>query len=542
MSRKFKQGCLRLAMVMMLALAIPFQSFAANARIAFSDPSAQVGNELSVTMKFTSTSGDVLGNTDVMLSYDAGMLEFLGGSSNASGGAGAIRVTSGMEGKTEIVTNLQFRALQAGTAQITIASWEGYDESGQMLTMDREGSSTITITAPESFSSDASLQSLQISPGTLTPAFSPDVENYTATVGLETERLAVSATANSSAATITTEGGTELQEGENTVVCRVTAEDGTTVRNYTILVTKAEGGENLTGETQGETQPSSLEVLAELEAHKTPLKIGIGAFPEGARMPAGLKESTITIGDTKVQGWTPDVDGQPEYCVFYGVSSNGVEGYYRYDMTEKTIQRYFMETAGTDVDPTLESVVEQYNSLQEDYSKMMLFAIIGGALAVILLVALIVVIVKSSGGGQGGKSSRQEPEKKAEPKHTRRVAGGKKLTREERYMMGVEEEYEEEDYEEDSVALYEEPETVDTDYDVDYDTDYEEEASDAYQPEPAKIKVPAEAPESVEAVERTIADRLARAAAAVAAEPADTEEEEDEDDDFEVFDLDDMKK
>ena len=47
MNRKFKQVCLRLAVVILMAVAVPFQSFAANAKIAFSDPSAEVGGEVS---------------------------------------------------------------------------------------------------------------------------------------------------------------------------------------------------------------------------------------------------------------------------------------------------------------------------------------------------------------------------------------------------------------------------------------------------------------------------------------------------------------
>ena len=281
MYNKMKQFCLRTAAVMMLVFALSFQSFAASAKIAFSDPSTQAGSEFDVRMKFTSTSGDTLGNTDVMLAYDATALEFLGGSDNASGGSGAIRVTSGMEGKTEIVTNLKFRALKAGTTQITVSSWEGYDADGQTLTMDKQGSSTIQITAGEqTYSSDAALQSLQISPGTLEPAFSPEVENYTATVGLDTERLTVGAIANSDKAVVSVEGAEGLQPGENTVICRVTAEDGTTVRTYTVVVNKAEGGENMetnAGDTEQTVTPA--DVLVHLEAGRTPASIGITAIP-----------------------------------------------------------------------------------------------------------------------------------------------------------------------------------------------------------------------------------------------------------------------
>ena len=58
--------------------------------------------------------------------------------------------------------------------------------------------------------------------------------------------------------------------------------------------------------------------LAELEASRTPLKTGT-CLPVIV-VPYGMKETSITIGETKVQGWVPDTQGsQPEYCIFYGV-------------------------------------------------------------------------------------------------------------------------------------------------------------------------------------------------------------------------------
>lgn len=523
MSRKFKQFCLRLSVVMLMAVAVPFQSFAANAKIAFSDPSAQVGGEISVTMKFTSTSGDVLGNTNVMLAYDASMLEYMGGSENVNGGSGALRVTSGMEGKTEIVSSLKFKALQAGTTQITVSSWEGYDGDGQMLTLDKQGTSTITITAPASFSNDAALQSLQISPGTLTPVFSPEVENYTASVGLDIEKLAVSALPNSDKATVAVEG-TELQAGDNTVVCRVTAEDGTTVKNYTITVSKVEGGDSTAaGDTTPEGTGTDLEVLAELEAARTPLKIGITALPQGVSAPAGLKESTITIGDTKVQGWTPQTDGQPGYCVLYGITESGAQGFYRYDMADKTIQRYFQDSA-VEADPELADVAQKYNDLIDDYNLAKWIAIAAMAFAVVLLIALIVTLTMASKRSGGRDPYRSQPEPDRKPVKPSRGAGNKKLSKEERYMMGEEEDYEEEDYPADDDPANNDP-------------------ADIYLPEEAgedELILKEDIP--VEAVEEDLAAKLAREAAAATAMELSTDDLEDEDeDDFEVFDLDDEK-
>ena len=62
MIRQGKKCIGGLVAVMLLTAAIAFQSFAATAKISFSDPSTKVGEEVKVTMKFTSTSGDLLGN------------------------------------------------------------------------------------------------------------------------------------------------------------------------------------------------------------------------------------------------------------------------------------------------------------------------------------------------------------------------------------------------------------------------------------------------------------------------------------------------
>ncbi len=98
---------------------------------------------------------------------------------------------------------------------------------------------------------DTSLSSLQISPGTLSPAFSAEVDSYTASVSLDTEKLTVSAVPASDKATVAL-SGTDLQEGENTVTCTVTAEDGTS-HTYTILVNRVEGGESLAAEQEETT-------------------------------------------------------------------------------------------------------------------------------------------------------------------------------------------------------------------------------------------------------------------------------------------------
>lgn len=508
MSNKIRKICCRMVLICAMAVILPFQSLAATARIAFSDPSAKAGSEVSVTMKFTSTDGAVLGNTDVMLAYDSEMLEYINETENASGGAGAIRVWTGPEGKTEMVTELRFRALKPGTATLSIADWEGYDNDGNSLTEVKQGSSKITIEALATSSDDAKLVSLQVSPGTLEPGFSPDVENYTVTVGLDVAKLTVSANPNNAKASVSVEGASELQEGANTVVCKVTAEDGSTVKNYNITVNKVEGGaaENQPagdGETETETPAKELEVLAELDV--VAKKIRITSLPEGVEVPSYLKEGSIAIGDVKVQGWTSSMEEKPSYCVFYGMNENGDADFYRYDLKDKTVQRFFQNEAGGAISQQqYDAVVAEHDSIVDDYNRMMFIAI---GLAVVCLILIIILIAVLRSRKSSEDENFIEKKEKREPKPVR-SAQGKKMSKEERYMMGVEDEYEE-----------------------------EEDDPEAYMPEPKpmtrKAPVPVKA-DPIPAVQPTFA---AEQAAAKEEQELEVFDEEDADDDFEFFDL-----
>lgn len=461
MSRQGRNFISRLSAALLLTAVMAFESFAANARISFSDPSTQVGQEVTVTMKFSSTDGQLLGDTKVTLNYDTAMLEYVGGSDNVSGDIGILQVRGG-SGTAEVASELRFKALRSGTAAITVSDWEGYDNNGQVLAEVKTGSSAITIQGLPTSSDDASLQSLQISPGTLDPSFSPATDTYRATVGLDTENLTVSAVPNNEKATVALEGDAGLQPGENTVLCKVTAEDGSTVKNYTILVNKVEGGESNGEATAPEEMP---QVLAELNSLAK--KVQIISLPADMEIPGNLKESEITIGDAKVIGWVPEGDGDPAYCVFYGMNENGDRDFYRFDRKDKTLQRYFDD--GEKINPEVREAAEKYNELVDDYNKMKWISRgVGAALLLLSLVLLILLIVARRSQDSFGKPAARRGEERA-PKDR---GAGKGMTKEQRYMMGEEDD-------------------PDSEYDDDYDDEYDDELSmDAYQPEPAEPEEP----------------------------------------------------
>jgi hypothetical protein len=95
-----------------------------------------------------------------------------------------------------------------------------------------------TTAKPIPISSDANLETLQINQGTLTPSFRESITDYTATVPNNVSRLTVTATASHPKATVSGAGQVNLKVGANTIEITVKAEDGTTTKKYTLVVTR----------------------------------------------------------------------------------------------------------------------------------------------------------------------------------------------------------------------------------------------------------------------------------------------------------------
>lgn len=340
--KKITAVFLSLAITLLAFPADILTAYAGSGKITFSDPTASVGNQVSVTMKIASSDGTALDRSDVMLEYDAQSLEFLSGTS-ANGGAGSVRVVGAAEAanQTTFSFTLKFKALKAGTSSITIKSQEVYDANGQMVTIAHTGNSAVTINGASGASQDASLGSLAISPGTLSPEFSADVTEYTASVSGDVEKITVSAPANDGKASVSVEGAENLQPGENKVVCTVTAEDGSTRKAYTITVTRGEGGSEGENGADGEggsqtDQPHNVEdgnwtVSETFDAETLPDGFTVTEY--------GYQGSTVQAG-TNDQGvillYMTDEDGNGDFFV-YDPEEGILSPYVTVRMAEKTI-------------------------------------------------------------------------------------------------------------------------------------------------------------------------------------------------------------
>lgn len=433
MIERMKKKAAALLIACLFAILMPvgmLTSYAANARIAFSDPSATVGSQVSVNMEITATGGNLM-SADVMLSYDSNLLEFVSGT-DASGDAGAIRVRGdgGTPGTDTMRFSLTFNAIAAGTAKITVSSQEIYDTDSQLVTVDREGSSTITVGALADASDDATLKSLQVSPGTLSPSFSPDVDTYSVTVGTDVDKIIVSAVCNDENATNIVSGNEGLQMGENRVTCQVTAQDGETTKEYVIVVTKAEGGAStatpiLTGNEVKLSAPAKTITILEPD--------------ESITLPEGFVENPVVIDGQTVTGWVWASDPDNRYCIVYGMNEAGETAFYRYDLdeNERTLQRYFEDPAVDTGVSTAEydQLASQYNNLIGDYRMTQIIAGVVGVIAVLLLILLIWQLMKHK---EEKNDSKQPPLGRSRRKEeASRERGEEELPRAERGPRGA---------------------------------------------------------------------------------------------------------
>ena len=111
----------------------------------------------------------------------------------------------------------------------------------------------ITRAEPPVLSDDADLSSLELSEGYLTPAFDSATTSYNSSVSNDTDSVTVTPTVSDSSATVTVNGtavnsgeasaAVTLSTGDNDIAIIVTAEDGESIKTYTVTVERRAGAD-----------------------------------------------------------------------------------------------------------------------------------------------------------------------------------------------------------------------------------------------------------------------------------------------------------
>ena len=189
-----------------------------------------------------------------------------------------------------------------------------------------EGTTYTTVATFTTQSTNADLIALTLSSGTLSPAFASAATGYATSVSNATTSVTVTPTRAQANATIETRvnGGSytavtsgspsetlALNVGSNTVEVRVTAQDGTTTRTYTVAVTRQSVTENALENWAAEKglPPSAAGPLADADGDGVPnlMEFAFGTSPSTSSLAPVKFSGSFANGVTMTQPGQPVV-------------------------------------------------------------------------------------------------------------------------------------------------------------------------------------------------------------------------------------------
>ena len=221
-----------------------------------------------------------------------------------------------------VVASLKFRVTEQarGDVKAWLGTITGLRDSALENVVAGAGTGA-SVVVQAMTSSDATLASLSVGALKLEPEFDPGIFTYSATVSKNITDVAVNAVAFNLKSTVSVEGESNLQLGNNVVEVTVTAEDGEAVKIYTINIYRSDSvlveGVQIT-DSAGEVYD-------------------FVAFPESLVIPANFYQSTCMVDGKEVPCFRRD--GVLSVLIY--VRSETTEpGLYVYNQTTDIMRKY----------------------------------------------------------------------------------------------------------------------------------------------------------------------------------------------------------
>ncbi len=354
------------AALCLAAISFSFITFAAEGTLAFSDPTAAAGENVTVTAR-VSTGGAAIGDTAITVTYDTSILKFVSGT-NVTGEDGTLQLSGTGDGtSSEASYSMEFTALKEGTASVQATTYTAYLYSDEALNLSL-GSASVTIQGGTPVSGAESGSSGKASTGGL----QVDVDGKSYTVNVNFSEAAVP---NGFTATDMELNGTAtkamVQEQSGQYMFYLEDESG----NSDYFLYSTDDGSF--------TQTEVVDV-------NTDLSIYLMNHEDKEGLPGEYQETTTDIGGKVFTAWQNT--SQQEYYLVYALSSVGSKGYYQYDTTEKTYQRYTVPTVQEE--ETGNSLTDKVMGFLEKYLTIIMCVVWGVIL--LLLIIIIILAVKLS--------------------------------------------------------------------------------------------------------------------------------------------------
>lgn len=228
------------SMIMLFIVAIT-EVNAASASISASKTSATVGDSVTITVKINAAAWNVKVNgsgiSDTIAGYNEDAVNETKTKTYTLNTSTAGTYTVSISGDVTDENDSKEYPSQSVTVTVSNPAPKPEPEPEKPTTPSTNNKPTNNNTQTVTKSSNSKLEKLEIAEGTITPEFSSSVKEYSISVPNEVTKLSISATADSSKATVRITGNEELVVGENEIEVIVTAEDGSKT-TYTILATR----------------------------------------------------------------------------------------------------------------------------------------------------------------------------------------------------------------------------------------------------------------------------------------------------------------
>ena len=378
-------------------------ALSAGTTIAFSGNNLKVGDTLKVTVTITADSE--ISAAEGKLTFDSSILKFLGATGGNAKAEGSTVSFTAMGPDKVLIKSIEFEVIGEGSCSISaknINISDGTTEAAATGASYRFKTASSQNNNPQDLGANkkAALTSIKVATGTLSPAFSSEITEYTVVVPYTQVDGVLSCESLDPNASISVEGARQLQVGNNTRTIVVVASNGETRRysvtfnrldengndvtvsgNVSDILVSVDGKDYYIAEQDATLEPPAGFSLAtaqygekEVTAYKdvsgkTVLLYMIekdtenGAFflyengevksfayistPEFTYIvkdvtqeaPSGLYTCDYDLNGKKVACYKYTDTDLSDFVVFSAISPDGNLGYYSFDVREKTIQR-----------------------------------------------------------------------------------------------------------------------------------------------------------------------------------------------------------
>lgn len=361
-----KIGSILLALCLTVSC-LSFVTFAAEGTLQFSDPSAAAGDNVTVTVK-VDAGGGIIGDVDLTVTYDTSILKFVSGT-GAAGGDGTLQLSSKGDGtSSEARFSLEFTALKEGTAALEASTYTAYmyDDSALNLSLGTsevtiQGGTPVTDTESDNKDSESSTGSLQVT---------VDGKTYTVNENFTEAAIPKGFTA------------TDMELDGTSTKAMMQESSG----QYMFYLEDSEGNSDyfLYSMDDGSFTPTA---VVDINSN---VSIYLMNHDGTTGLPSEYQE-TITDIDGKVFTVWQNMSEQ-EYYLIYALSSDGYKGYYQYDTTEGTYQRYAAPAVVEE--ESTNTLADKIMNFLEKHLTVVICAVWGVFL--LLLIIIIILGVKLS--------------------------------------------------------------------------------------------------------------------------------------------------